>query len=132
LEILVLKNYNNYDKTALKSVQNYKNSYSITEIWSTFAKEVFETKSAREKGCPKNTFLGLCEEGLVKGIPKGSYTKSVKNKEYAIRAVAILKQNKHTTFSPKELWGKLELGDKRSNSQMDVVLALWEHGLIEK
>jgi hypothetical protein len=67
---------------------------------------------------------------LVKGIPKGSYTKSVKNKEYATRAVEILKQNTQTTFSPKELWEKLELGDKRHNSQMNVVLALWEHGLI--
>jgi hypothetical protein len=121
---------NKYGKTALKSVQNFKDSYSIIEIWSRYAKEVFDTKSSQEKGCPKNTFLGLCEEGLVKGIPKGNYTKSVKNKEYAIRAVAILKQNKHTTFTPKELWDKLELGNKRSNSQMDVVLALWEHGLI--
>jgi hypothetical protein len=121
---------NKYGLTALKSVQNFKDSYSIIEIWSRYAKEVFDTKSSQEKGCPKNTFLGLCEEGLVKGIPKGNYTKSVKNKEYAIRAVAILKQNKHTTFTPKELWDKLELGNKRSNSQMDVVLALWEHGLI--
>jgi hypothetical protein len=125
-------NFNKFGLTALKSAQNYKNPYSIIEIWSRSAKEVFPTKSSQEKSCPQSTFLGLCEEGLVKGIPKGSYTKSVKNKEYAIRAVAILKQNKHTTFSPKELWGKLELGDKRSNSQMDVVLALWEHGLIEK
>ncbi|WP_442956822.1 DUF6979 family protein [Polaribacter sp. SA4-12] len=35
-------------------------------------------------------------------------------------------------FPPKELWEQLELGDKRSNSQMDVVLALWENGLIVK
>jgi hypothetical protein len=124
--------YNKYGKMALKSVQNYKDSYSIIEIWSRSAKEVFDTNSAQEKGCPKNTFLGLCEEGLVNGIPKGNYTKSVKNKEYALKAIAILKQNKETTFSPKELWEKLELGDKRSNSQMDVILALWENGLIMK
>ena len=55
-----------------------------------------------------------------------------KNKEYALKAVAILKQNNHTTFSPKELWEKLELGDKRHNSQMDVVIALWDHNLIKK
>jgi hypothetical protein len=124
--------YNKYGLTALKSVKNHKDSYSIIEIWSGSVKEVFETKSAQEKSCPKNTFLGLCEEGLVKGISKGNYTKSVKNKEYATRAVEILKQNTQTTFTPKELWDKLELGDKRHNSQMDVVLALWEHGLIVK
>jgi hypothetical protein len=101
-------------------------NYQFRRIVKTL-KLVFE-----EKGCPKNTFLSLCEEGLVKGIPKSNYTKSVKNKDYALRAVAILEQNKHTTFLPKELWDKLELGDKRSNSQMDVVLALWENGLIEK
>jgi hypothetical protein len=124
--------YNKYGLTALKSVKNYRDSYSITEIWSQSAKEVFETKSAQEKSCPKGTFLGLCEEGLVKGIPKGNYTKSVKNKKYALKAIEVLKQNTQATFSPKELWEKLELGDKRSNSQMDVVLALWEADLIKK
>jgi hypothetical protein len=125
-----MNNFNKYGLTALKSMQNFKDSYPIIEIWSRSAKEVFKTKSSQEKSCPKNTFLGLCEEGFVNGIPKGNYTKSVKNKEYALKAIAILKQNKETTFSPKELWNKLELGDKRSNSQMDVVLALWENGLI--
>jgi hypothetical protein len=72
----------------------------------------------------------LCEEGLVKGIAKGNYTKSDKNKSYALKAVEILKSNKNNSFTPKELWDKLELGDKQSNSQMDVVLALWENGLI--
>jgi hypothetical protein len=123
---------NKYGLTALKSVQNYKDSYSIIEIWSTSAKEVFDTNSAQEKGCPKNTFLGLCEEGLVKGILKGKYTRSEKNKNYALNAVLILKNNPNKVYSPKELWGKLELGNKRSNSQMDVVLALWENGLIVK
>jgi hypothetical protein len=123
---------NKYGQTALKAVQNYKDSNSITETYASAAKEIFETKSSQEKGCPKGTFLGLCEEGLVKGIPKGNYTKSVKNKKYALKAVEILKQNTQTTFSPKELWEQLKLGDKRSNSQMDVVLALWENGLIVK
>jgi hypothetical protein len=127
-----MNNINKYGLTALKSVKNFKGSYSIKEIWSKSAKEVFETKSSQEKGCPKGTFLGLCEEGLVKGIPKGNYTKSVKNKEYALKAIEILKQNTQTTFSPKELWEQLQLGNKRHNSQMDVVLALWENGLIVK
>lgn len=122
--------YNKYGKTATKAVQNYRDSYSIEELWSRAAKEVFETKSSQEKNCPKGTFLGLCEEGLVKGIPKGNYTKSEKNKSYALKAVVILKNNPNKAFTPKELWDKLALGDKRSNSQMDVVLALWESGLI--
>lgn len=126
----MINTYNKYGLTALKSAKNYKESYSLEEIWTRAAKEVFETKSSQDKGCPKGTFLGLCEEGLVKGIPKGNYTKSEKNKSYALKAVGILKSNPNNTFTPKELWDKLALGDKRSNSQMDVVLALWENGLI--
>ncbi|MCH3884395.1 DUF6979 family protein [Tenacibaculum aquimarinum] len=125
-------NINKYGLTALKSAQNYKKSYSIIEIWSRSAKEVFETKNSQEKSCPKNTFLGLCEEGLVKGISKGDYTKSIKNKEYGLKAITILRENQNTSFTPKQLWDKLELGNKRHNSQMDVVLALWENGLIVK
>jgi hypothetical protein len=119
---------NKYGTAAINAAKENKNPI---ESWNKAVKD-FDSESAKVKGCPKNTFLGLCEEGLVKGIPKGNYTKSVKNKEYALKAVAILKQNTQTTFSPKELWEKLELGDKRSNSQMDVVLALWENGLIVK
>lgn len=124
---------NKYGLTALKSVQKYKSSYSIMEIWSRSAKEVFpNSKSSQEKGCPKGTFLGLCEAGLVKGIPKGEYTRSVKNKEYALQAIEILKWADNKTYTSKELWIELNLGDKRSNSQMDVVLALWNEGLIVK
>jgi hypothetical protein len=121
---------NKYGLTALKSVQNFRASYSIIELWSRSANEIFDTKSSQEKSCPKGTFLGLCEEGLVKGIPKGNYTKSLKNKEYALKAVEILKSKPNNSFTAKELWYKLELGDKRSNSQMDVVIALWANELI--
>ena len=46
-----------------------------------------EATTAQIKGCPKNAFLGLCEEGLVVDIEKGYYTErstSHKNKDYAI------------------------------------------------
>ena len=34
----------------------------------------------------RGAFLGLCEEGLVKGIPAGKYSASKDNKQYAVRA----------------------------------------------
>jgi hypothetical protein len=46
--------------------------------------------SAQKKGCPRGAFLGLCEEGLVKGIPAGNYTTSKDNKAYAVRAAELL------------------------------------------
>ncbi|SDH10241.1 DUF6979 family protein [Winogradskyella thalassocola] len=124
---------NKYGQAVLKAVKNYKDSSPITEIYARAAKEIFfDSISSQEKGCPKATFLGLCEAGLVKGIPKGKYTKSVKNKKYAIDAIKILKQADTKTFTSKELWAELNLGDKKTNSQMDVVLVLWNEGLIVK
>ncbi|WP_308992758.1 hypothetical protein QLS71_016155 [Mariniflexile litorale] len=118
---------NKYGTAAINAAIEDKNPI---ESWKIAVKD-FDSESAKVKGCPKNTFLGLCEDGLIKGIPKGNYTKSIKNKEYAINATKIIKNNPNKSFSPKELWEKLDLGDKRHNAQMDVVLALWEHGLIK-
>ncbi|WP_237275815.1 DUF6979 family protein [Tenacibaculum ovolyticum] len=123
---------NKYAKTAIECVENFNDSNCIKEMWAKYVKENFDSESSQKKSCPKNTFLGLCEEGLVIGIPKGKYTKSIKNKNYALQAIEILKQNTQTSISPKELWEQLELGDKKHNSQMNVVLGLWENDLIKK
>ena len=76
-------------------------------------------------------FLGLCEEGLVKGIPPGDYTKSVKNKQYAIDAVRLLRLDPTLAGSKKLLWQEA-IGERRikHNQQMDVVVMLWERGLL--
>jgi len=107
------------------------------ESWEMVANAIFDSESAKTKGCPKNAFLGLCEAGLVKGIESGSYFKRKKpnvNKQYAITAVGLLVSD--SNVSKNELWNKvraaLNLGEKRHNSQMDVVLALWNEGLIVK
>tara|TARA_R110001592_G_scaffold163124_1_gene396838 strand:- start:210 stop:590 length:381 start_codon:yes stop_codon:yes gene_type:complete len=123
-------NYNEYGKVAIKAAKATGNP---KDNWLKEVQEAFlDSESSQKKSCPKSTFLGLCKEGLVKGISKGNYTKSIDNTAYAIKAVEIVKQNSQTIFSSKELWEKLELGDKSHNSQMDVVLALWENGLIVK
>ncbi len=76
----------------------------------------------------------MAEVGLVKNISPGSYTKAKENKEYALKAIEILKQYKiqPSTLSTKELWNKVQNIDKKYNSQMDVVLALWNNNLIKK
>lgn len=123
-----MRNFNKYGKTAVLAISMKTNPVLA---WERAVNEIFETKSAKEKGCPKGTFLGLCEDGLVKEIPKGNYTNSIKNKGYALKAVSILKNNPNRSFTPRELWEKLDLGDKRYNSQMDVVLALWHNNFIQ-
>ena len=86
--------------------------------------------AARKKGCPRGAFLGLCEEGLVKGILAGHYTTSKDNKAYAVRAVALLTEGTQH-WSTSALWQAVTNGaEKAHNSQMDIVLALWNNDLI--
>lgn len=86
--------------------------------------------TARKKGSPRGAFLGLCEEGLVKGIPPGSYAATRENKGYAVRAVALLAEGTQQ-WSTSALWRAVtDNSEKAHNSQMDVVMALWKNDLI--
>ena len=75
-------------------------------------------------------FLGLCEKGLVKYIPRGSYTRSIKNKDYAIQAVTLLRKNPELSVS--ELWKRIDKDnpEKAHNDQMNVAKALYDAGFI--
>ncbi len=76
-------------------------------------------------------FLGLCEEGLVKGIPPGDYTESVKNKQYAVDAVRLLRLDPALAGDKMSLWqGVLGKRTIVHNDQMAVVASLWERGLL--
>lgn len=127
-----------YKAIALKAAQLAKSQkISPVKAWQLCAEKEFPaSKSSQVKSCPKNTFLGLCEAGRLSGIPSGKYTSSILNKGYAITASNILSKSKNTSFNPLTLWtetlkvSKAE-GSKQHNSQMDVVLALWENGLIK-
>ena len=109
---------------------------SPVDAWQqAVRKEYPDSKESQLKSCPKNTFLGLCSEGLVKNISKRNYTKSELNRWYAKNAVAILKTNKSEIFTPLELWrAALQASgaaiNKTHNSQMNVVLALWDGGMV--
>jgi hypothetical protein len=86
--------------------------------------------TSRKKGGPRGAFLGLCEEGLVKGIPAGNYSASKDNKAYAVQAAALLAEGTRS-WSTTALWQAVT-GDpeKKHSSQMDIVLALWKNGFI--
>lgn len=109
---------------------------SPIEAWQITAQKIFPNSlSGQVKACPKNTFLGLCEAGLIAGIPAGKYTGSALNKKYALTAVELLLHNTELPITCTELWKDTlracDLGDtKAHNYQMDVVLGLWENGLI--
>ncbi|MFZ0686538.1 MAG: hypothetical protein WAM89_13415 [Terriglobales bacterium] len=99
--------------------------------WENAMEMLYPTSpSARNRGCPRAAFLGLCEEGLVKGIPAGRYKASKDNKTYAVHAAVLLTEGTQH-WSVSALWRAVTKNpEKAHNNQMDVVLALWKNDLI--
>jgi hypothetical protein len=129
---------NKYAKASILAINHHNQSdvKDITKSWQIAMMEVFPTKeSSRKKGCPKSTFLGLCENGYVKGIPRGKYLlrSDSKYKNYAIKAIKLLKNNPQlSNLKPSNLWELVMNGViKTPNSQMDIVLALWKQNYIQ-
>lgn len=127
---------NKYGKAAINSVYLItSNQVDIPKLaWDQATTNIFgKNTPSQKKGCPKNAFLGLCEEGKIKGVRNDKCTTSKKNKEYALRAIEYLSNDPTLVSNKKLLWENVTNGDKKShNSQMDVVIALWINDLIIK
>jgi len=123
---------NRYGEAALMATRQGSSANTSPAVrWESALGKLYPTSPiARKKACPRGAFLGLCEEGLVKGIPPGQYTTSKDNKAYAVRAAALLAEGTQS-WSRNSLWQAVTNDpEKTHNSQMDVVLALWKNGLI--
>ena len=102
------------------------------DAWAKAASEVFPAStSLRDKGCPRAAFLGLCHEGYVDKVEPSSHPRLSKNGEYAVEAVQVLRRNKFLASQPDLLWKQVAGNTKTQNHQMDVVVGLWEAGLLE-
>ena len=118
-----------YREVAVQAVNLYRNGSvpDPVKAWTDSAKKIFPgSTNLQNKGCPKGAFLGLCNEGLVSGVPAGNYSRTSKNGKYAIDAVNILKSNKFLASQPDMLWKKVAGNTISENHQMDVVIGLWE------
>jgi hypothetical protein len=128
---------NKYDLAAVKAVALCRDNPGLTPpmAWERATAEYFVPGTpAHRKGCPKNAFLGLCEDGHVQGIPSGEYIRPRKyaNKEYAIAALAILQRRPALADSPLALWVQVRPCESmKHNEQMSVVVALWRRRLLE-
>jgi hypothetical protein len=123
-----------YGEAALAAVQMVAKGRvkHAPDAWNVAVEQIFPGRlPSQRKGCPRGAFLGLCESGLIKGVPSGTYTKSRLNKQYAIEAVNILRERPALADDPDQIW-RLVIGrnEKVQNSQMDVVITLWQRGLI--
>jgi hypothetical protein len=130
---------NKYGLTAVQAAEAATGGENPVHARESAAAKVFvESPSSQRKGCSKSTFLGLAEAGEIVGVPAGSYTRSVNNKRYAV-AVLLLRENQANALSASGLSIKVlnstgamsshasgAGASKVHNSQMDVVIALWQ------
>jgi hypothetical protein len=120
---------NGYAKAAIIAVELYTTgkASSPQDAWFDATCRVFgRGSSGQKKVCPRSTFLGLCEAGLIKGIPGGYYSRARNNKQYALDAVAILRRDPALARDPVRLWTEVAKDRQLApNGQLDVVIALW-------
>ncbi|MGA2808986.1 MAG: hypothetical protein ABSE87_12700, partial [Terracidiphilus sp.] len=82
---------NRYGEAAILAAREGVSGMNPVAGWESALKKLYPTSPvARLKNSPRGAFLGLCEAGLFKGIPSGEYAASNENKDYAVRAVALL------------------------------------------
>ena len=108
------------------------NSLAPRDAWKKAVARVFpQSPSSQAKGCPRDSFLALCELGIVKNVAPGTYTRSVKNKTYIARALAALRSTPALLDDEKRLWHIATDGANTvANCQMEVLTALWRQRLI--
>lgn len=128
---------NKYAKVAIEVAEELQSmkkeeqkKINLGDLWKEKCKENEFKEASIKKGCPRLAFIGLCENNLIKDIEIKNSNKESLNKNYAVEAVKVLKNNKRD-YTSKELWEEIGNKDKKHNSQMNIVLALWEKGMIE-
>jgi hypothetical protein len=123
---------NKYGLAAIGAAKLCRDEAAIgpAEAWQIIVAKLFpDSPSSREKCCPRDAFLALCEEGHVIGVERGNYTRSRKNRKYALDALKALQHD--PTLTAESLWTLILGGEaKRHNSQMDVVLSLQQSNLL--
>ena len=129
-----------YGSTAIRTATLLAAGAESAEgAWSEVAAKVFpDAPEARKKTCPREAFLGLCQEGLLVGVPHTVCRREDgrRNRLYSVTAANLLATDAELAVKGKrELWRRVleHTGsdpNKRANEQMDVVLSLWDAGMI--
>lgn len=123
-----------YGKAAIKAAELVRDGdMSPRDAWQEAICIFTKSESSQDKPCPRNAFLGLCEEGMIKGVDPGEYGAGKKNKAYATKAVEILRKEPTLSVNKTKLWKRVKIvmtesGEETSKCQegrMDVVTALW-------
>jgi hypothetical protein len=120
-----------FAKAACAAVDFLRKGLEPEEAWEK-ATEGFSKVSNKNKVCPRLAFLGLCGNQKSKGLIR---LKIERNKEYALKAVELLKSDPELADNEKELWRKVleklnQNPDRKKNHQMKIVIALWKANMI--
>jgi hypothetical protein len=100
--------------------------------WSAALEERFpeedQLESATKHTCMKNAFVSLCQNGCLRDIDGDEYVPTVTG-GYALAAVRLLQTEPNLTRRKSELKRRV-MGDRKESRELDVVLTLWEQGLL--
>jgi hypothetical protein len=130
-----------YGQAALRAVTLLRQGQLKAEdAWRAATAEIFaDAPAARDKGCPREAFLGLCQFGLLAEVAPNRCrsVEASRNRRYAAAAVRLLTtESELATRGKSDLWRRVLVEcdadpDKNPNRQMDVVLTLWANKLID-
>ena len=120
-------NVNQYAIVAKDAYDNIlKNKLSFEEAWQRAAAKNIISFESQKKGCPKATFLGLCESGDFKKIPATGQCDTI-NYQYAKFAISAWEGN--PAISKADMWKSIveKFGRAKGHQgQLDVVQGLAE------
>lgn len=77
--LVIMRLYKKAAVHAVKIIQTTPSTEPL-EAWMEAISKYTPSVESRKKGCPKSTFLSLCETGYIQGVPAGHYTNYTKNK----------------------------------------------------
>jgi len=120
---------NKYAKAALMVATDCagKTSPDIRTAWDA----AISVLDAYDEQCPKIAFIGLCSEGMIKGIPANSYglKRETKNKRYAVDAARLLLAGHDMDLS--SLWEKVTDEKIVHHGQISIVISLYKAELLQ-
>jgi hypothetical protein len=121
-----------YAQTARAAAQFATNNRMSPEAaWNKAAEQVFPTQLAsRVKGCPRQAFIALANAYFVKRSAAPKRASKSTSGVYALEATEALRKNPELVNSKADLWARTSGGSKKHNSQMDVVIALWNENYL--
>lgn len=114
---------NPYGDIAVRAAKYVQLGSIPRDAWEKASWEVYpQGGTARQKGCPRTAFLGLYD--ALKQSPNAKHARDAR--EYLIA-------NRIKSIAPRDLWAIILNGKTKSyNSQMDVVLALYDEKMLPR